>query len=333
MDHSRLHNYIKLFLKGKLSIKEEKELLDWVKSSAENEKYFHYLQLEFEEELIRHRDKEVTKQWGKFVQYVNPRIRKEVPLYSFIKKYSNQAASLAAAFFIGIIIASIVVWNIDKSARLASIDQKVNTPYGARTQFLLPDSSLVWLNSGSELVFPSRFSSDRSVKLKGEAYFEVKKDEIPFIVTTSYGNVEVTGTSFNVKAYQKDIFETTLVRGEVNVIINNRQKAVLRPGLQAIYTKSGLTVEQVETELYTSWTEGKMIFREEYLPILARRFERWYNVKIEVDDDPRLEDIYYTGVIEMESFSEVLNLLSVTAPIDYTWDEKTRIIKIFYRNK
>jgi len=333
MDHSRLHNYIKLYLDGNLSIEEEKELLEWVKGSPENEKYFHYLQQEFGREFIRHHNKEVSEQWKKFLQNVNPRIKREIPLYSYIKKYSIQVASMAAAFLTGIIIATLIVWNLNRPSGLATVDQKVNTPYGARTQFMLPDSSLVWLNSGSELLFPLKFNRDRSVRLKGEAYFEVKKDKIPFIVSTSYGNVEVKGTSFNVKAYQEDIFETTLVSGALDVVTNNRQKAVLRPGLQAVYTEKGLKVKPVETKLFTSWTEGRMIFREEYLPILARRFERWYNVKIELEDDPRLNDICYTGVIEMESFSEVLNLLKVTAPVDYTWNEKTRVIKIFYKNK
>jgi ferric-dicitrate binding protein FerR (iron transport regulator) len=83
--------------------------------------------------------------------------------------------------------------------------------------------------------------------------------------------------------------------------------------------------------MHTSWTKGQLIFRKEHLPKMAHRLERWYNVKIELDNDTRLEDIHYTATIEMESFSEVLNLLKVTAPVDYTWDEKTRVIKLFYQ--
>jgi len=333
MDHSRLINNITLFLEGNLSINEEKKILEWIKSSSENEKYFYYLQKEFGNNLIRSWDKSTIASWDELFQNIEPQLKKEIPISYFLKKYYRCVASIAAAFFLGFVIASLIFWSMGTRDQIVPKEQKVNTPYGARTQFKLPDSSLVWLNSGSELIFPSRFSRDRSVKLYGEAYFEVKRDEIPFVVTTSYGNVEVTGTSFNVKAYRKDIFETTLVRGAVNVITNNRQKALLRPGLQAVYTERSLTVEHVETELYTSWTKGKMIFRKEYLPNLAQRFERWYNVKIEVDDDPRLKDIYYTGVIEMESFSEVLTLLSITAPVDYTWDKNTRIIKISYKNQ
>jgi ferric-dicitrate binding protein FerR (iron transport regulator) len=83
--------------------------------------------------------------------------------------------------------------------------------------------------------------------------------------------------------------------------------------------------------MFSSWKDGKLIFRNEYLPSVTKRLERWYNVKIELANDKRLSEISYTGVLEMESFSEVLQLLKVTAPIDFVYDEKTRIIRIEYR--
>jgi hypothetical protein len=64
---------------------------------------------------------------------------------------------------------------------------------------------------------------------------------------------------------------------------------------------------------------------------VAKRLERWYNVNIELTDDKRLSEIWYSGTIEMESFSEVLELLKITAPIDYTYNQKTRTINIFYK--
>jgi transmembrane sensor len=127
------------------------------------------------------------------------------------------------------------------------------------------------------------------------------------------------------------MFETITVAGAVNVLAGNNKEILVRPGTQAVYNGKDFEIMEVETSLYTSWTEGKLIFRKEHLPMLAARFERWYNVNIDLDDDERLNGIYYTGVLEMESFSEVLNLLKVTAPVDYSWDEKARVIKIFYK--
>ncbi len=332
MEQPQLKNKIKLFLKGELSPTEELELLQWIKQSAENKNYFYKLQQKIEKEIKFGVNETVRPNWERLLNRIeraqNPK-RKE---FTF-RRYYHYAASVAAAFIIGFFIATLVIRKTNTRAVATITEQKISTPYGARTQFVLPDSSVVWLNAGSELLFPSQFKDKRPVKLVGEAFFDVKKSDIPFIVSTEYGEVEVKGTSFDVKAYPEDPFETTLVTGEVHVLTEDRGEAILRPGSQAILSEKGLQVKPVETELFTSWKEGKLIFRNEYLPELIKRLERWYNVKIEMKNDPRLKNINYTGTIEMESFSEVLNLLSVTAPVSYTWNEKTRVIKLFYKEK
>jgi ferric-dicitrate binding protein FerR (iron transport regulator) len=333
MEYSQYKNHIKQFLEGKLSRKEEIKLLEWIKHSPDNKKYFHYLQMSLGEEVKTRHDKTIAMRWQQLQERINSGQKPETPVRRFVKRYYHLAAPLAAAFIVGFVIAALVFWNTQKTEKLAEVQQKISAPFGARAQFMLPDSSLVWLNSGSELLFPSHFEGKRPVHLTGEAYFEVKKGESPFVVSSVYGEVEVKGTSFNVKAYHDDLFETTLVEGKVNVLAEKGEEVALRPGYQAVYTKNGFEVEQVETGLYTSWTEGQLILRKEYLPKLAKRLERWYNVKIELDNDKRLEDIHYTASIEMESFSEVLNLLKVTASVDYTWDKKTRVIKLFYESK
>jgi transmembrane sensor len=330
MEYSQYKNQIKQFLEGKLSKTEESKLLEWIKNSPENKKYFYYLQLSLGEEVKTRHDKTVTLRWQQLLERIDSGRSAENPITKTIHKYYRIAAPLAAAFFIGFVLAALIVWNISRPEKQTAVQQKISTPNGARTQFMLPDSSIIWLNSGSELLFPSNFDGERSVQLTGEAYFEVKKGETPFLVSTVYGDVEVKGTSFNVKAYRDDSFETTLVEGKVNVLAENGDEVTLRPGYQAVYTQNRFQVDNVETDIHTSWTEGQLIFRKEYLPKMAHRLERWYNVKIELDNDKRLENIHYTATIEMESFSEVLNLLKITACVNYTWDSKTRVIKIFY---
>jgi transmembrane sensor len=333
MEYSQYKNQIKLFLEGKLSKTEEIELLQWIKESSENKKLFYHLQMSLEEEFKARRDKTISLRWRQLLEHINPERKTKNQLTYKLQKYYRFATPIAAAFVIGFVIAALVFGNIiGQPDKLAAVKQKINVPYGARTQFMLPDSSLVWLNSGSEILFPSYFDGERPVQLKGEAYFEVKKETTPFVVSTVFGNVVVKGTSFNVKAYHDGSFETTLVNGEVHVLTEKGDEVTLRPGHQAISTETGLKVDKVETDLYTSWTEGQLIFRKEYLPKLVKRMERWYNVKIELDRDKRLENIHYTATIEMESFSEVLTLLKVTASVDYTWDEKTRVIKLFYKD-
>ena len=333
MEQSQIKNNIKLFLEGNLPYADEIKLLDWIKQSPENKQYFYYLQQNLTRELLEETDDTTRLHWEKLLGRIDSISKKENLLSYSFRKYYRYTVPVAAAFLIGFFVAALFTWNNIKPVKTIITEQKISTPYGARTQFVLPDSSIVWLNSGSELIFPSQFKDMRPVKLAGEAFFEVKKSGIPFVVSTEYGEVEVKGTSFDVKAYSNDIFETTLVTGKVNVLTKDGENTTLRPGSQATLSEKGLQVKPVETELFTSWKEGKLIFRKEYLPELVKRLERWYNVKIEMENDPRLNSIHYTGTIEMETFSEVLNLLSVTAPVDYTWNEKTRVIKLYYKKK
>ncbi len=239
---------------------------------------------------------------------------------------------IAAILVIGLILSTVFFFQKSTQHQLVAEMQTVSVPYGAKTNFTLPDGSFVWLNSGSTISYVSKFEKTRIVDLKGEAFFEVKKNGEPFIVQTEQGDVEVKGTTFNVYAFEGEDFQTTLLTGSVNVKEKQTGKEVsIRPGQQAGIYGTELKVAEVETDMFSSWKDGKLIFRNEHLPFVTKRLERWYNVKIEIAKDKRLEEISYTGTLEMESFSEVLQLLKVTAPIDYAYNEKTRTIKIKYR--
>jgi transmembrane sensor len=245
---------------------------------------------------------------------------------------SNLLLRIAAIFVIGLVLSTIYFINKSTHEHYVAELQNISTPFGAKTNFKLPDGSSVWLNSGSSLSFISSFDKTRIVNLKGEAYFEVAKNGMPFHVMTQFGDVEAKGTSFNVNAFANENFQTTLLTGMVVVTDNQTGKAVsLQPGQQARSIGNVLKVNSVETEIFSSWKDGKLIFRNENLPMVTRRLERWYNVKIELAKDKRLSEISYTGILEMESFSEVLQLLKVTAPIDYRYDEHTRTIRIVYK--
>lgn len=247
-------------------------------------------------------------------------------------KISRVIIQIAAILIIGLIISTLFLYHKTNQAPVVAEIQTISAPFGAKTSFTLPDGSLVWLNSGSTVSFVSRFDNSRLVNLKGEAFFDVKKTGQPFHVLTASGDVEVMGTTFNVSAFEGENFQTTLLTGIVKVKDKQTGREVsIVPGQQAGIYGSEIKVENVETDKFSSWKDGKLIFRNEYLPLVTKRLERWYNVKIELAKDKRLSEISYTGVLEMESFSEVLQLLKVTAPIDYVFDEKTRIITIEYK--
>jgi ferric-dicitrate binding protein FerR (iron transport regulator) len=232
--------------------------------------------------------------------------------------------SAAAILILGMVIGSLFFIS-SQQTQIAT--QKMSTPYGGKTQFNLPDGSSVWLNSGSTLSYPGSFGNQRIVELNGEAFFVVEKQKHPFIVKTSFGEVEVLGTEFNVKAYEGEAFVTTLEKGSVAFTSNLGKKATLQPGSQVVFDSKNITTARVETEIFTSWKDGKLIFRNEPLQNIISRLERWYNVDIELKDN-KLKDLKFNGTIEMETFSEVLELIKVTTAIDYSFNRNTRVLTI-----
>ena len=162
-------------------------------------------------------------------------------------------------------------------------------PYGKQTSLQLPDGTLVYVNAGTKFSFPSKFEgSKREVYLKGEALFDVSENkENPFVVHTSEMDIYVTGTKFNVSAYDDDNYtQTVLVSGEVKVskpgILN--KKINIQPGESALFNKKtgNISTMEVDTELYTAWTKGYLIFKGEMLTNVFKKLERFYDRKIVV---------------------------------------------------
>jgi ferric-dicitrate binding protein FerR (iron transport regulator) len=236
---------------------------------------------------------------------------------------------VAAVLVVALLVSNFLFFQRSVNIQTSQTLQTISTPYGAKTNFTLPDGSLVWLNSGSTLSYPSQFSKNRMVKLLGEAYFEVEKNNKPFIVSTDYGDVKVKGTSFNVKAFADDqAFETTLEEGVVTFKnINAPNEVTLKPGEQVEKTETGFLIKKVETKYFTSWKEGKLMFNKEPFPGFIKKLERWYNVKIEYNN-PKMDELWYTGTIEMESISEVMELIREAAPVSYSFNNKTRVFTI-----
>ncbi len=134
---------------------------------------------------------------------------------------------------------------------------------------VLPDSTMVFLNSGSTLKYSvGEKKGKREVFLEGEAWFDVAKDaQRPFFVHTSFYDVKVLGTQFNVKAYGKDNeVVTTLEKGSVQINFSNKPKyqktTYLKVGEQIIYDQENneIDIKHVNTHIYTSWKDNKLVF-------------------------------------------------------------------------
>jgi len=232
--------------------------------------------------------------------------------------FARYAAVFIVAFLLGF-----GVYHLSKpDSDYTETYTEVNVPYGERSQITLYDGTKIWLNSGTTLKFPLVFhANQRKVFVTGEAFFDVSKNKKrPFIVRAGQMNIKVLGTRFNVCAYPDDQeLYTTLEKGKIlasNTITG--EKVQLRPGDQAtlhLETKK-ITVQTVDTELYTSWKENMLRFENAKFAEVVKKIERWYDVKIDVDKaiDP---DRRYTMTIKTESLREMLRLLSLTTPIKY----------------
>ncbi len=285
-------------------------------------------------ELLKHWKETLTtaiksKENSRLLTKIHHRIALEESR-AVIRKFTiyRNLLKIAAVLIIGLTVTTLLFYNQLNSELYAGMTETVTTPYGARTSFKLPDGSEVWLNSGSTISFPKQYGAVRNVELTGQAYFHVVKDGKSFFVKTGYGTVEVMGTSFDVKAYSNENFETTLVEGLVKVSDKTNQVATLMPGRQSVITPENVfLLYTVNTDLITSWKEGKLMFVNEPFQNVARELERWYNVKIELQSE-KLKNLRYTGTIEMETFNEVLELINTTTPIKHKFDKNTRVLKI-----
>jgi transmembrane sensor len=198
---------------------------------------------------------------------------------------------------------------------------EIKAPAWTRAQFSLPDGTTGWLNSSSSIKYRGNFITDRQVTLTGEAYFDVFEDKnSPFRVSTDEINVEVLGTRFNIASYEdENIIEVVLEEG--SLVFNDKKmnkSYTMKPNDLIVYDKKlmDFSAEVIQPQKYISWKEGKLVFRNDPLDVIARRLERWYNVDVEIKGSFS-EDLRLRATFIDESLEEVLALLKRSLAVDY----------------
>jgi ferric-dicitrate binding protein FerR (iron transport regulator) len=244
---------------------------------------------------------------------------------------------VAAVLSVPLLLSTIYFYQKSASSNsngiLSSTEKTRNTfqaPPGAKTQVALPDGSMVWLNSGSSLSCPTRFGPDsREVTLKGEAYFEVVKNEqAPMLVSTGNLKVKVYGTKFNVNAFADDgLVKTTLVEGKVTLIPGNSKKEyALGQGYTAFYDIKDQKIQAAKVEkmdAFTGWKDGKLLLHNERFADIVNRLERWYNVDIQLYD-PSLGDYTLYATFMDENIEQVLDIFSSSIPITVDYPKRKK---------
>jgi len=216
---------------------------------------------------------------------------------------------------------------------------EVIVPYGKSSELLLADGTKVWLNAGSRLAFPTKFTkSTREVYLEGEACFKVAKNESqPFIVNANDLGIKVLGTHFNVSAYaNEDNIETVLVEGSVVVGKKttfgiSKNSLELEPYQKATFNKEEKEIiisDEPEAENYIAWTEGWLNFSNEKLENVLTKVGRFYDVTFEYDIEKIKLTLPISGKLDLkESFEEVMSTLSKVSNFEYEIENDKVIIK------
>ncbi|GAA3774141.1 FecR family protein [Flavobacterium ginsengiterrae] len=211
----------------------------------------------------------------------------------------------------------------------------IKIPYGKKFEIELSDGTIVHLNSGTSLRYPVQFikNKNRQVFLLGEAFFEVKKDQAhPFNVNTQDINVEVLGTKFNVDTYSESTTaNVVLVEGKVSLYKDNSAKenpVYLKPGMKGstIMGQSEIKTEEVNTDYYTAWLKGSLVFKNASFDEIIKKLERHYNVTF-INRNKMLGKEIFNARFDNEPIEVVLKYFSDSYAIDYNIDRDRITIK------
>ena len=349
-------NLIPGYLKGELNIDETRELISWIKSDSSNKRYFdEYCEIWITSKAyLKNTGYNFHEGFWKFRQKIKAdeevaNDRNKTNLFKIITRY-------AAIFIVAASLSGFLFYYIGRN-RVINTGQsyyELIVPMGSRAQFSLSDGTSVTLNAGSKLKYDNGFGiKNRIVQLEGEGYFKVATDsKRPFTVKTTHLNVMALGTSFNVKAYADDnTIETTLVEGSIKIEeIAGKSRAevmVLKPNQKLTFFKEDSTMideadrpnqkpknnaqplqvqktlaiprlvtENVNVEPVISWKENRWIFERQSLSQIAIELERKFDVQILFESE-RLKAYRFTGTIIAEPIEQVLEVMSISAPINF----------------
>lgn len=250
----------------------------------------------------------------------NEALQKQKTWRKLVRIYMKAAAIL----LLPLMIAGGLLYSYLKKDNKISVNQEVSSsiyaPLGSRVSFKLPDGTTGMLNSGSTLSYSLPFTNNRHLKLEGEGWFDVAHDaDHPFEINTINSIVKVLGTRFNVSSYPEENYvEVVLQQGKVEFEENlNNEKVIINPSERLVFQNGSINTSLTDPTKYNAWTEGMLVFRDDPMKEVARRIERWYNVKV-VLADKSLEKYSFHATFVDDTLEDVLSCLSMTSPITYS---------------
>lgn len=302
------------YLSGDISETDHQHLTELLKSNID-------FKVRFDELLKIHAISfvpviETQKQsnYKKIIEQIN-----DVPTISRSRLWLSNFRKIAAiiALVVSVFVASFYIYSDVTTPADTAFWYETFSTIGSQTKIILPDSTIVWLNSGSSLKYNKSFGKkDREVALAGEGYFEVTKDKSkPFIVHTDSLNVNVLGTVFNIRAYNDDADVTVnLIEGSVNISLPKMKGFLsMKPNEKLVFNKQSKKIESSETDASRSalWTTGKLCFVDATLEQISKDLERKYDVKIQIAND-KIKNEIFSGSLNLNlSLKEILSYIDV----------------------
>ena len=316
------------YLKGEMTRTESKEFLRTIESDIELRNEFVRFQNVYSITGLMSEDDDDVSGRNKYKQFIHKKRQKSA--LRFFLKASSVAASIA--------IITVAIWasvsSNNKSKLLSSIINQttvVNAPPGQRTMITLSDNTIVWLNSKSQLNYPSVFTNERNVQLTGEALFEVsKKPDMPFVVTVGDLKVTALGTKFNILAYpENDFVQVSLLEGKIIVTDMQSGREIIPDANQQVYSKNGhMELSDVNNPDYFLWKDGVYSFVDEPLSEIIKKLENYYDVKIVVQTPSILNTIYTGKFRQQDGVDLILKMLQIIHPFRVTKKDY-----VFYLNE
>jgi len=223
---------------------------------------------------------------------------------------------------------SIVYAAYEADSSVASKMNTLVTPRGGEYRVTLSDGTVVTLNSGSKLSFPTGFrGAERNVTLEGEGFFEVAKNaNMPFVVSVEGREIRVLGTKFNLSSYEEDRGVTaTLLEGSILFSDQNNHQVKLHPNQQANSEQGKLALKNVDAADYMAWTKGEFLFNDVPIATVMQKLARWYDVEVDLESLP--EKNLYLKVSRTSNIKDLLKMLSRATDLKFELEGNKILLK------
>lgn len=310
MDKEILQRYVE----GNVNPEEIIAVVDWLDADENNVREFMALHKLNDISLLNQPDNRADNQ-------------KKKRTVSF-RKIGYELAKIAAIL--------IIFWGGTKLFETNTTEESIVTyqtlyvPAGQRAELILPDSTRVWLNAHSKLIYPVSFGKgNRQVELNGEAYFDVVHNEKqPFIVKTRQMDIQVLGTEFNVTSYSSD-FEVSLLRGCIELSSPNLSSTYRMKEKEHIKLKNNkLIINNITDYDYFRWKEGLICFNNESVATIIEKLKLYYDINIETHNKKFLNSRYSGKFRTKDGIEQVLKVLQIEHKFSYTKNNDLNLITI-----